>query len=132
MVRKRLLDPKRKRKLPSSYSWVDHRLMRDRFLHTLDVYETALYFFLVLVGDQQGLSYYSDRTVCRALSIEYEQMQRSRLELIRKSLIAYGPPLYQVLELPEGPVHLCTPSRSGSAALGEVLQGLARKGGAQV
>lgn len=132
MVRKRLLDPVRMRKLPRSYSWVDHRLMRDRFLHTLDVYEAALYFFLVLVGDHQGLSYYSDGTACRALSMEYEHLHRSRLDLIRKSLIAYEPPLYQVLELPDGPVQLYTPSRSGNAALGEVLQGLARKGGEQV
>jgi hypothetical protein len=128
MVVKRLVDAQRLRKLPTSYSWVDHRLMRDKFLHGLDVHETALYFFLVLAGDQRGLSFYGDQTVCRTLSMDYERLYQSRMGLMRKSLIAYAPPLYQVLELPACPVNLFTPSPSGSAALGEIFHQLAQKG----
>jgi hypothetical protein len=102
--------------------------MRGGFLQELSIEETGLYFFLVLVGDNRGLSYYGDKTVCKSLSISYEALYQARIELMRCDLIAYAPPLYQVLELPEGPVKQYTPSRHGAAALGEILHTLAHTG----
>ena len=128
MVEKRLLHAGRLRRLPASYSWVDHRLMRGGFLQELSIEEIGLYFFLVLVGDNQGLSYYGDKTVCTSLSIEYEDLYQARIQLVRHDLIAYAPPLYQVLELPASPIQQYTPSRHGAAALGEILNTLAHKG----
>lgn len=123
---KRILDAGRERRLPATYSWVDHRLMRGGFLRDLDVQSIALYFFLVLVGDHRGLSYYGDRTICRTLSLSYEDLYGSRMRLINQELIAYDPPLYQVLEVPAGPVYCHTPSRDGRAALGEILARMAQ------
>ena len=128
MVEKRLINAQRQRIVPGSYSWVDHRLMRGGFLQELSIEEIGLYFFLILVGDNRGLSYYGDKTVCKSLSIPYEALYQARIELMRCDLIAYAPPLYQVLELPEGPVKQYTPSRHGTAALGEILHTLAHKG----
>ena len=128
MVVKKLIKAHRARRLPASYSWVDHRLMREDFLGDLEVEEIALYFFLVLVGDNQGLSYYGDKTVCKRLSIPYEKLYQSRMGLLEHDLIAYAPPLYQVLELPASPLKQYTPSRDGRAALGEILHSLSRKG----
>lgn len=128
MVVKKPIKAHRARRLPASYSWVDHRLMREGFLEDLEVEEIALYFFLILVGDNQGLSYYGDKTVCKSLSIEFEQLYQSRMGLLEHDLIDYAPPLYQVLELPESPLKQYTPSRDGRAALGEILQNLVQKG----
>ena len=129
MIAKRLLDDKRVRKLPGSYSWVDHRLMREKFLQRLDVHSIALYFFLVLAGDSRGLSYYGDKTICTHLNIPFEKLFQARMSLMRHSLIAYDPPMYQVLELPAHPVKLYTPSRTGQAALGQIMAELLQKGG---
>ena len=62
MVEKRLINAQRQRIVPGSYSWVDHRLMRGGFLQELSIEEIGLYFFLVLVGDNRGLSYCRGRT----------------------------------------------------------------------
>jgi hypothetical protein len=52
---KRLLCPARVRKVPRQFSWVDHRLVRDRYIEHCDAYALALYLFLVTVADDQGL-----------------------------------------------------------------------------
>ncbi len=48
--------------MPSQFSWVDQRLVRERHIERCDVQALALYLFLVTVADAQGLSYYSDAT----------------------------------------------------------------------
>lgn len=59
----------------------------------------ALYLVLVTVGDQQGLSYYSDRTLARLLSLSAEGLAEARRQLLAAEMIAYAAPLYQVLGL---------------------------------
>ena len=59
----------------------------------------ALYLLLVTVADNQGLSYYSDKTAARLLCISQEQLRHARLGLLQAGLIAYQAPLYQVLSL---------------------------------
>ena len=59
----------------------------------------ALYLFLVTVADAQGLSYYSDRTLCRRLAMSEHGLETARGELLAFDLLAYEPPLYQVLAL---------------------------------
>ena len=41
------------------FSWVDHRLVRERRLQRCPAEAWALYLFLLTVGAAQGLSYYS-------------------------------------------------------------------------
>jgi hypothetical protein len=59
----------------------------------------ALYLFLVTVGDERGLSYYSDAMLVRGLSMSAARLSQARSDLIRIGLIAYQRPLYQVLSL---------------------------------
>ncbi|MCK7582024.1 MAG: hypothetical protein MZV65_44735 [Chromatiales bacterium] len=66
---KRVLCPERLRSVPAQFSWVDHRLVRDRHIDRCDAQAGALYLFLVTVADAQGLSYYSDAVLARRLSM---------------------------------------------------------------
>ena len=63
----------------------------------------ALYLFLVTVADAQGLSYYSERSLCRRLSMVPSALHRARQTLIQLGLLAYDHPLYQVLALDAQP-----------------------------
>ena len=65
MTRKHLLQPERLRRIPPSFSWVDHRLVRDHYLPRADHSAWALYLFLLTVADVQGLSFYSDRAIAQ-------------------------------------------------------------------
>lgn len=99
MIQKRLLRPDRLRQVPPSFNWVDHRLMRDHYLDRCDCTSLALYLFLVIVSDVQGLSFYSDASVCRRLKIDPLQLSAARAQLEKAGLIAFRKPLYQVLSL---------------------------------
>jgi hypothetical protein len=98
-VIKRVLCPRRLRKVPSQFSWVDHRLVRDRHLCRCSHPALALYLFLVTVCDGQGLSYYSDASIMRLLKFDPPGLARARQELIDAKLLAHQRPLYQVLAL---------------------------------
>ena len=99
MVNKRLLRPERLRVVPSQFSWLDHRLVRERHLERCSTEALALYLFLVTVADAQGLSYYGDASVGARLGLATAQLDRARQALIDADLIAYEAPLYQVLSL---------------------------------
>jgi hypothetical protein len=96
-MQKHILDPKRLRRVPARFSWVDHRLISHRLLCGADSSAWALYLFLVSVGDEQGLSYYSDASVCSHLNLSGEQLPQARRQLLERTLIAWEAPLYQVL-----------------------------------
>jgi len=103
MTLKRVLCPERLRQIPAQFSWVDHRLVRERYIERCDHSAMALYLFLVTVGDAQGLSYYSDATLIRCLSMSAARLSQARGDLVRLGLIAYQRPLYQVLSLDSSP-----------------------------
>lgn len=100
-VTKRVLDPSRLRQVPEHFSWLDHRLVREHYIEKADVCAWALYLFLLCVADAHGLSYYADATLARRLRLPLERLGRARRDLIELGLIAFDPPLYQVLSLPE-------------------------------
>lgn len=99
MTIKRVLVAERVRRIPAQFSWIDHRLVRDRHIERCDAASCALYLFLVTVADAQGLSYYSDASIAKRLSMEPARLGQARADLMRFGLIAYAPPLYQVLAL---------------------------------
>jgi len=103
MVTKTPICPDRIRKVPRQFSWLDGRLVRDRHLDQCSHCGAALYLFLVTVSDAQGLSYYSDKTLCRRLRMEEFLLGQTRHELIQLGLISYRKPLYQVLDLTPKP-----------------------------
>ena len=125
MIIKRLLRPNRLRQIPSSFSWVDHRLIRHQHLKACDHRAWALYLFLLTVGDAQGLSYYSDAAIGRHLKLDLLQLAAARQQLEQAQLIAYQKPLYQVLALPEPSPEPEVPSgpRQGQAqGVGDILR----------
>jgi len=87
------------RKVPPQFSWVDQRLVRDGYSEQLSHEACALYLFLVTVADAQGLSFYSERSLCQRLSMPPAVLRQARLALIACALVAYQPPLSQVLAL---------------------------------
>ena len=99
MLVKRVLSPARIRKLPQQFSWVDQRLVRERYTERCDANALALYLFLLTVADAQGLSYYSNAAIERSLSMDVLSLNKARRDLVQASLIAYDKPLYQVLAL---------------------------------
>ena len=102
-VVKRVLCRQRLRQVPPQFSWIDHRLVRDKHICRCSVQALALYLFLVTVCDGEGLSYYSDPTLARLLHLDSLALARARQELISADLIAYQSPLYQVLALEDPP-----------------------------
>lgn len=99
MIQKRLIRPDRVRQVPPSFNWVDHRLVREHYIERCDCTALALYLFLVTVSDVQGLSYYSEASICRRLKIQPLQLSTARQQLEQADLLAYRQPLYQVLAL---------------------------------
>lgn len=111
MTIKRVLSPQRVRRIPAQFSWLDQRLVRDRHIERCDAASCALYLFLVTVGDAQGLSYYSQASIARRLSMDPARLAQARADLVRLSLIAYESPLYQVLAL-DAPALAAVPAPS--------------------
>lgn len=99
MTIKRVLVRERVRRIPAQFSWLDHRLVRERHIDRCDAVSCALYLFLVTVADAQGLSYYSEASIARRLSMDPARLAQGRADLVRLGLIAYDSPLYQVLAL---------------------------------
>jgi hypothetical protein len=102
-MQKHPLNQRRLRRIPSRFSWVDHRLVRHRLLSRAGPSGCALYLFLVTVGDERGLSYYSENSICGHLDISAQTLRQARKDLLSCDLIAWEAPLYQVLALDTGP-----------------------------
>ena len=98
-IKKRILCPQRLRRIPGQFSWIDQRLVRDRYLQQCDHGALALYLVLVTVADSEGLSYYSDLTLQRMLQMQPGQFLSARHQLTQAGLIVFQHPLYQVLSL---------------------------------
>ena len=129
MVEKVPIVAERIRKTPRQFSWIDHRLVRDRHIENCSHAAAALYLFLVTVGDAKGMSYYSDPSIISRLSMDQTVLDGARADLIRIGLIAWQHPLYQVLSL-DRPKPEKTAVRSNMdrpLCLGDILK-MAREG----
>ena len=99
MIVKSPILKQRIRKIPNSFSWVDHRLVRHRYIESCTHEQSALYLFLVCVSDVKGLSYYSDKSIIKKLAMDIQTLKEARSGLIKNNLIAWQEPIYQVLSL---------------------------------
>jgi hypothetical protein len=99
MIAKHPICRERVRQVPRQFSWLDHRLVRDRYLESLSHAAAKLYLFLVTVADYQGLSFYSDPSIMTRLCMDASTLAEARRNLIHTGLIAFRAPLYQVLSL---------------------------------
>ena len=100
MIRKKVLIQERIRYTGKSFCFIPHRFLTDGFLQLLTRHELALYMFLVLASDKNGLSYYGDKSICSLLSLKEQDYLFARSCLIHKDLIVYDGTLFQVLSLP--------------------------------
>jgi len=126
MIIKHVLRPQRLRQIPTSFSWVDHRLVRHDYLPRGEHGAWALYLFLVTVADAQGLSYYSDRAIGRHLKMDSVELSAARQQLVQADLLAYQKPLYQVLALPEDSRASTAPTSAPSGQAQSVAEILRR------
>ncbi len=60
----------------------------------------VLYLFLVVVGDREGRSFYSDQSVSEILRLDSAVLSGARKELITEGLIGYRRPYWEVRQIP--------------------------------
>ena len=101
MIKKKILVAERIRQVDGGFSFIPHRFLTGGFLSLLNPHELLLYFFLVLSGDRNGLSFYSYDKICTLLQMSLDQYIQARDGLIEKDLIAFDGTIYQVLSLPK-------------------------------
>ncbi len=95
------IDRLRIRKIKDSFSQIEHRFINGRYIDLMDTGEILLYFFLIAVGDRNGVSFYSCERMASILQISVVSIEKDREGLVNKEFIAYRNGVYQVLELPE-------------------------------
>ena len=81
--------PQKVRKITGSFAWVDHRLLRNGYLSLTTHQDLALYLFLVLAADRNGVSFYRKEKICDALNLDFGQFEVARDRLIDMKLIVF-------------------------------------------
>lgn len=84
-----------------SYSIIDHQILHGRYLHRLSHASMILYLFLVVVGDPQGRSFDSDRSIMEILRLSGPKLHHAREELISEGLVSYKRPYWEVKNIPQ-------------------------------
>ena len=120
MIKKRILNHQRLRRIDSGFAFIPHRFLTDGFLSALNPSQQQLYFFLVLAADRHGLSFYSYDSICNLLQISLDQYIEARDDLIEKDLIAFDGTIFQVLDLPKIKPQKTTPSQHST--LNDLIQ----------
>lgn len=98
------------------FGFLPHRFLKDGFLSALHPDALALYVFLVLAANRNGVSFYSYDAICSVLGIHLERYLQARNALIDGDLIAFDGTRFQVLSLPERPVAVAAPAPLLTAA----------------
>ena len=103
MIKKRILDKRRIRRIDGGFAFIPHRFLTDGFLSALTPRQQQLYFFLVLAADRHGLSFYGYDAICNLLQMPLDHYVEARDGLIKKDLIQFDGMIFQVLDLPQAP-----------------------------
>lgn len=82
-----------------SYSIIDHEFLHQGYFKSLSLEAMALYFFLVVVGDRDGRSYYAERSIADSLRLSPEKFQRALSDLMLLGLIDFRRPYFWVKNL---------------------------------
>lgn len=91
MFARRIPQPHRVRRIAGSFAWIDHRLLRHGFLSVMSHQDQALYLFLALAADRDGVSFYRQEKMCDTLGLEFGEFQIARDRLVGLKLIAFEP-----------------------------------------
>ena len=126
MIKKKILNTSRVRCIKGDFSFIPHWFLTGGFWSSLNPGELLLYFFLVLAGDRNGLSFYRYDKICTLLGMCLDQYIQARDGLLEKDLIAFDGTIYQVLSLPVRSTAASTKNRipsksSQSESVGKIL-----------
>lgn len=128
-----LIVPERRRELRPPFAWLERRFVFKGYMAPLSAQEMLLYFFLVLVADRDGLSFYSYDKICQHLKMDVDDYLQARNGLLQKDLIAFDGRQFQILSLPATPapksappVHVLAAQRDAQA-LAEIMNQWANK-----
>lgn len=87
-----VLVPYRRRNVPRSFAWIDHRIRSEGILKRLEPADLGLYLFLTLAADKNGLSCWRlDRIERDVPCFDRHALWAARDRLIELDLIAYRP-----------------------------------------
>lgn len=75
----------------SGFGWLDARLLRDGWLEAMTAEDLAVYVFLCLVGDRQGVSWYRRDRIRSALAMDEQALWCTLGRLEALGLVAYRP-----------------------------------------
>jgi hypothetical protein len=91
----------------SGYGWLDARLHRQGWLELLSPEDIAVYTFLCLVANRQGVSWYRRDRIQKSLCINETDLWQALERLYELDIVAYHPfskyasnGFHQVLSLP--------------------------------
>ena len=96
--------PDRIRHIAGGFAFVPNEFLHRGFFTSLSHAEHSLYFFLVLAGDRNGVSFYAYDRICDALELSQDEYLVVRNSLIDKDLVAFDGSRFQVLSLPPAPI----------------------------
>jgi hypothetical protein len=102
--------PNRIRRIgPFGFGWLDARLHRHGWLEILTPEDIAMYAFLCLAADKQGVSWYRLDMMQKALGLSENQLRKALKRLYTLDLVSFRPfrkntsdGFHQVLSLPAG------------------------------
>lgn len=83
--------PKNIRNIKGSFAWLDHRLIRNGYIDVMTHQDMALYLFLALAADKNGVSFYRKEKICDAIALNFKQFEIAKDRLINMNLIAFEP-----------------------------------------
>lgn len=89
------------REISPGFGWIDNRLVREHHIEKCTVRALALYLFLAVVSDGQGMSWWKERTMGERLGLTVQEIREARNELENAGLVAFSDGMWQLLSLKE-------------------------------
>lgn len=89
------------RQIAPGFGWIDNRLVRERHVEKCTVKALALYLFLAVVSDSQGISWWKERSIAERLGLSVQDVREARVELEKADLVAFEDGVWQLLSLKE-------------------------------
>ena len=89
-----------KRKIVGSYGCIEHRFICEGYIYDLSLTEILLYFFLAVVADKNGISFYGADKVISMLKISEADYFGTLSKLEQKDYILREGNKIQLLSLP--------------------------------
>ena len=84
--------PERVRKIAGpGFGWIDARIRTAGWLEVMSPAVIAVYTFLCLAANRQGVSWYRRDTMWRALGLDEDELHQAIARLIELDLVAYRP-----------------------------------------